>query len=57
MIFWEESFKDTTAHDKLDGLIDGISLGQENIILMESTVIVVYVEVHMMNLESVVWFL
>ena len=47
--------KDETAHANLDGLIDGISLGQEYGTVMESTVIVVYIELYMSKVKLVVW--
>ena len=50
-----ESTKYGIAKDKLDGLIDWITLGQEYGTVMWYTVIVVYVEVNIPYVDSVVW--
>ena len=55
MIHLMEYWKDGIEYGKLDGLLDGMSLGQEDGTVLVSEVIVVDGEVNMSNLELMTW--
>ena len=57
MIYLIEYRETVTAHGNHDGLIVGISLGQEYGTALGSSVIVVNVEVNMSKVELVIWVL
>ena len=57
MVHVVEYRKDGTDYENIDGLFDGIPLQQEYGTEMISSVLVVYGELNMLNMESVIWFL